>query len=200
MVADYLTYEDERNFGPEILDVAQRAARQAMAPVMSRLEQENEELREGLQRTVKTSIDRELDAAVPNWRQVNQDVRWFQWLADYDVYSGYRRQDLLNDATVKGDAGRVVAIFRGFLAAAGGQPGQPGQFGQIGQSGPRQVVQPGRGQIYTRDQITQMWNLRRQGKIDDQQWRRWEIELCRASAEGRVRAALDWQTGLPVTL
>jgi hypothetical protein len=150
MVAPYLTYEDERNFGPEILDVAQRAARQAMAPAMERLEQENEELREGLQRTVKSSIDRELDAAVPNWRQVNQDVRWFQWLADYDVYSGYKRQDLLNDATAKGDAGRVIAIFRGFLAAAG-QPGQTGQTGQTGQMRKKAPAIAGQGKLAERD-------------------------------------------------
>jgi hypothetical protein len=189
----YLTWEDERNFGPEILDVAQRAARQAMAPAMNRLEQENEQLRDHVAREVQRNLHSQVAAAVPNWDAINRDPRWFQWLADYDVYSGYRRQDLLNDATAKGDAQRVIAIFRGFLAAAG-------QPGQVGQPGPRQFVQPGRGQIYTRDQITQMWNLRRQGKIDDQQWRRWEVELCRASAEGRVRAALDWQTGLPVTL
>jgi hypothetical protein len=166
-----------------------------MAPVMERLQEENQDLREGLQRTVKISIDRELDGAVPNWRQINQDVRWFQWLAGYDVYSGYKRQELLNDAVNKADAFRVISIFRGFLReAAAGQPGQPGQV-----AGARQAAQPS-GRIYTRDQITEMARRRQKGLIPDEEWRRWEYELCRASAEGRVRGALSLETGLPVTL
>jgi hypothetical protein len=43
-----------------------------------------------------------------------------------------------------------------------------------------------------------LWNLRRQGKIDDQAWLRWEHELCRASKEGRVRAALGID-GVPIS-
>jgi hypothetical protein len=200
MVADYLTYEDERNFGSEILDVAQRAARQAMAPAMERLQEENQDLREGLQRTLKTSIDRELDAAVPNWRQVNQDPRWFRWLADYDVYSGYRRQDLLNDATAEGAAQRVIAIFRGFLAAVG-QSGQPGQFGQIGQPGPRQAVQPN-GRIYTRPEIQKLYSQYMRGAYRgrEAEWRALEADIIAAGREGRIIGALDLQTGLPMTL
>jgi hypothetical protein len=194
MVAPYLTYEDERNFGPEILDVAQRAAKQAMAPAMERLEQENEELREGLQRTVKGSIDRELDAAVPNWRQVNQDVRWFQWLADYDIYSGYRRQDLLNDATAKGDAGRVIAIFRGFLAAAG-QPAQPGQA----TAGAQQAS--GGARIYTRPEIQKLYAQYMRGAYRgrEAEWRALEADIIAAGREGRVVGALSLDDGLPVT-
>jgi hypothetical protein len=191
MDPQYLTWEDERNFGPEILDVAQRAARQAMAPVMERLQEESQDLRDHVAREVQRNLHSQVAAAVPNWDAINRDPRWLQWLNTPDLYSGHLRQDLLNDATAKGDAGRVIALFQGFIReVAAGQPGQSGQ------PLPRQAGPLPSGRVYTRDQITQMWK----GKIDDQQGRRWEIELCRASAEGRVRAALDWQTGLPVTL
>jgi hypothetical protein len=190
----YLTWEDERNFGPEILDVAQRAARQAMAPVMNRLEQENEQLRDHVAQQVQQNLHQQVQAAIPNWQQVNSDPRWLAWLNSPEPYSGYLRQELLNDATAKGDAGRVISIFRGFLAAVG-------QPGQVGPSSSRTYMPAaGPGRIYTRDQITRMWDLRRQGKINDEQWRSWQIELVAAGREGRIRAALDWQTGLPVSL
>jgi hypothetical protein len=191
-MASYLTREDEQNFGPELLDVAIRSARHAMAPVVDRLEQENEQLRDHVAREVQRNLQQRVEAAVPDWRQVNEDPRWLSWLQGYDGLSGYKRQDMLNDATAKGDAERVIRFFRGFRGEAG-QPGQPGH------PGPRQFVQPGSGQIYDRSQIVAMARRRQRGLIDDATWRRWEVELCRASKEGRVRGALSLDDGLPVT-
>jgi hypothetical protein len=194
----YLTSEDEQNFGREIIDLIQRGSRQAMAPILDRLQQEDAELREGLQRATKTAIDRALDTAVPNWREVNQDPRWFQWLNSPEPYSGYRRQDLLNDATAKGDAGRVIVIFKGFIAAAGGQPAQPGQPGQSGQPAsvlPSRYPARATGRIYSRDQILQMSARKRRGEFTDQQWLEWERELIAAGREGRIANGLNPQTG-----
>src|SRR5262245_50394536 len=195
-MASYLTQEDLNNFGGELIDVVQRGARQAMAPVVDRLEQENEQLRNHVAQQIQRDLHAQVEREVPNWREVNADQRWLAWLAGIDTYSGYTRQALLNDATAKGDAGRVVRIFRGFIADVSGQPAQPAQPGPVGS---RQAAQPGRGQIYTRDQITQMARLRQKGAINDADWRRWEYELCRASKEGRVRGALSLDDGLPVT-
>ena len=47
-----------------------------------------------------------------------------------------------------------------------------------------------RQRTYTRAQITQMWNLRRQGKINDADWARWEHELIAAGRENRILGAL----------
>jgi hypothetical protein len=127
---------------------------------------------------------------VPNWREINRDPRWFGWLNSPDVYSGYLRQELLNDATAKGDADRVISIFKGFIREAGA--------GQPAQAGSRQAVQPS-GRVYTRPQIVEMARRRQKGLIDDAAWRRWEVELCRASAEGRVVGALSLDSGLPVS-
>jgi len=158
----------------------------AVAPAIDRLEQENEELREGLQRAAKAAIDRELDAAVPNWRQVNVDERFHNWLLMPDPYSGVIRDRLLKDAARAGSAQRVINIFQGFLQEAGAS-----QPAQAGQPGPRQTWQPARGQTYSRQQILDMARLRRQGKIDDKAWARWEHEIVRAGREGRVAGALD---------
>jgi hypothetical protein len=187
----YLTRQDVDNFGHEIIDLIQRGSRQAMAPILDRLEERDEQLREGLQRAAKTAIDHALDTAVPNWREVNQDPRWFDWLNSPEPYSGYRRQDLLNDATAKGDAGRVIVIFKGFIAAAGGQPAQSTQPGQPAWAMPNYPPAPSSGRQISRDQILQMASLRRKGQINDADWARWERELIAAGRERRIRGALD---------
>ena len=189
----YLTQDDVTNFGHEIIDLIQRGSRQAMAPVLDRLEERDEQLREGLQRATKTAIDHALDTAVPNWREVNQDPRWFQWLNSPEPYSGYRRQDLLNDATAKGDAGRVIVIFKGFIAAAGGQPAPSSRPASVLPAS--YPAQSSRGRTYSREDITRMAALHRRKAISDAEYARWENEFIRAANEGRVKGALDPATG-----
>jgi hypothetical protein len=197
-MASYLTLEDERNFGPELLDVATRAARHALAPELQQLRDENQALQDQLDSATKSTIDQFLDREVPNWRQINVDERFHSWLLQPEPYSGIIRDRLLKDAAHAANAQRVASFFHGFLAAAGQAPASPAPApaGQAPQRTPRRA--PSGQRLYSRDEITRMWNLRRQGKIDDQAWARWEVELCRASAEGRVVGALGID-GIPVS-
>lgn len=194
-MASYLTLEDERNFGPELLDVATRAARHALAPELQRLHEENQELQDQLTSATKTTIDQYLDANVPNWRQINADERFHQWLLMPDPYSGIVRDRLLKDAAHAANAQRVASFFKGFLAAAGQASASTGQAPQRTQRVPRT---PSGQRIYDRSEITEMAARRRKGLINDADWQRWEYELCRASAEGRVRGALGVD-GVPIS-
>jgi hypothetical protein len=181
----YLTREDEQNFGHEIIDLIQRGSRQAMAPILDRLEERDEQLREGLQRAAKTAIDHALDTAVPNWREVNQNSRWFQWLNFPEPLSGCRRQELLNDAVAQGDADRVIRIFRGFMAEAGGQPAPSSQPASVLPAKYPPAQSSGR-RTYSRAEILQMAARKRRGEFTDQQWLEWERELIAAGREGRI--------------
>jgi len=95
---------------------------------------------------------------------------------------------LLDEAVERGDAGRIVAFFNGFLAEVAWRQGAANQ------QSPRQAA-TGKP-IYTRSQIAEMARRRQKGLVPDDQWRRWEYELCAASREGRVVGALDPETGL----
>lgn len=97
------------------------------------------------------TIDRELDAAVPNWREINNDPRFHQWLLLPDTYSGVIRDRLLKDAAAAANAPRVINFFKGFLAAAGQAPQR---------SSPASSGRP----IYSRAQIKQMASMRRRGE------------------------------------
>ena len=124
-MASYLTLEDERNFGPELLDVATRAARHALAPELQQLRDENQALQDQLDSATKMSIDQYLDAHVPNWRSINADERFHNWLLQPEPYSGIIRDRLLKDAAQAANASRVASFFKGFLAAAGQAPAGP---------------------------------------------------------------------------
>jgi len=93
---------------------------------------------------------------------------------------------LLKDAAQAANAPRVASFFQGFLAQGGASSQVPAAH--TSQRAPRTSS----GQrIYDRAEITKMWERRRKGAISDADWAKWENELCRASAEGRVRGALN---------
>jgi hypothetical protein len=176
----YLTVDDERNFGPELLDVATRAARQAMAPELQQLHEQNQHLHDQLASTKKMAIDQYLDTHVPGWREINRSEKFHAWLLAPEIYSGVVRDRLLKDAAAKGDAARVASFFTSFIAA-GNAPADTAA----------RAATPSRKPTYTRGQILEMARMRRQGQIPDPEWLRWEHELVAAGREGRIIGALD---------
>ena len=126
-----------------------------------------------------------------SWRAIDRSSRWLTWLQGRDPLSAQTRKSLLDAAVARADARAVIALFRAYLQ-------EEGAAGQPGQAGARPAAASS-GQLYTRRQIVDMARKRQKGLIDDEAWRRWEWELCRASAEGRVVGALSLTDGVPVT-
>jgi hypothetical protein len=116
--------------------------------------------------------------AAPNWREINRNPRWLQWLQEIDSLSGRTRQQLLNDATAAGDAPRVIAFFRGFQQEVGQAPGR---------ARPARPEKP----IYTRAQIAQLYSAHRKGAYvgREAEWARQDADIIAAGREGRIRGA-----------
>jgi len=116
---------------------------------------------------------------VPNYREIDRDPRWLEWLTRPDPLSGYPRQRLLDDAIVQGNAARVIAFFRGFQreAAAGHHEQRPQQAA-------------GGKPVYLHSQIKELAAQRRRGQIDDATWAAWQKELVTVAKEGRVFGAI----------
>jgi hypothetical protein len=87
----------------------------------------------------------------------------------------------MRNAVANGDTARVVAFYRGFQAAAG----------QHGQARSHQRRPATGGNIYTRQQIANLYERRRKGEFSDATWARWEAEIFAAANQGRIAGALD---------
>jgi hypothetical protein len=132
----------------------------------------------------RRNLDAAVERAIPSYREVDRDPQWHRWLLGIDTYTGQPRQALLNIAIMDGSASRVVALFRGFQAEAGVDSAQP--------SSTRGHRSSGR-QIYTRDQIKQLYRAHQQGAYAgrEQEWARQEADIIRASGEGRIVGGVD---------
>ena len=111
-----LTDKDIETYGPELIDVVQRAARQAVAPELQRVEDRTRQVDQRVAQTAQQGVYTALAEAVPNWNEINNSQEFKRWCSLPDLYSGEVRGKLLNTAFRGANAPRVIAFFKGFIA------------------------------------------------------------------------------------
>jgi hypothetical protein len=179
----FITQQDEENYGFEFIDLTRRAAADALQPALNQLRQENAQLRSMAQRSQRAEIERTLDTQIPDWRATYADPAFSEWLESPDDYSAATRSQLLRNAVAAGDGGRVAAIYKGFQREGHASV----RHQRAHQSRPAAIG----GNLYTRQQIMDLYKRRRDGLIDDKSWARQEADIVRAASEGRVVGALN---------
>lgn len=205
-----LTPQDTETYGTELIDFAKRAAQEAVAPVLTELREENQQLKKQVNGGRMAGALAQLGQAVPNWRDINRMPAWNNWLRQRDVYSGKLRHVLLNEANAAADAPRMTAFFLNFLAEqeATGQPvpttqqvapvvaprvatiplvtlAAPGRAKPAGGDTPAPADKP----ILTRPQIAEFYRRVRAGYYNGQEAEKAKDEaiIFAAQREGRVR-------------
>lgn len=209
--APLITDKDREEFGPDMVDFATRAARAAVAPELEALQTQNRALQSTTLKAAQTVLYRELDIAVPNWREINADARWKAWLRLPDLYSRQVRGRLLQDAFQAADAPRVIAFLNGFIsheaAMTRDEAPTPPSPTPAQQPAPRTpplaleaIASPARSPsgsdnsapaekpIYTREQIKTFYAQVRQGlwRGRDDEKLAIERDMFAAQSEGRI--------------
>jgi hypothetical protein len=186
-MSDYLTQQDVRDYGNELLDVSQRAALHAISPHLMNLEAQNADLQRRLARESRHRLDQQVEAAIPNYREIDRNPNWHRWLLGYDVLSGEVRQRLLNAAIQRGDASSVIAFFRSYQRESGGTHTASPASGGRGRSSGGQPV-------FTRAQVKELYARHHRGEFagKEAEWAQIEHSIIRAGAEGRILNGTDW--------
>lgn len=208
-----ITDEDRASYGDELIDMATRAARGAVAPELEELRNENKRLTQRVQNTGKRELFATLDREVPTWRALNNAVQFKAWLRLPNIYTGALRGNMLKAAVDGAEAPKVISLFKDFLAEAAATGQQVPQAQQIEQQAPAAVphvaalaldtlAAPGRARpasgdtqvpadkpIYTRDQISRFYSDSRKGLYAgrEAEYRAIEADLQKAQGEGRIR-------------
>jgi hypothetical protein len=182
MTTQYLTRDDEAAWGTDLISLSQRAAMQAVQPHLQYLQGENDHLQQQLAREQRHRLDQQVEAAVPNYREIDNQPEFHRWLLGVDQLNGRIRQELLNEAISRGDASSCVAFFRGFEREHGASHGDHHESGQA-----RQSRAPGT-RTWTPSQIKDLYARHRRGQIGDESFRKAEQDLFAAQREGRVLA------------
>lgn len=209
--------EEIVDFGPDLFDFVQRAARQAvmpeveerLRPVQQKVEQVSQSAAHAAAETAETKRERVhalLDREVPKWREMNEDAAdggFIAWLSQADAFSGRVRGDLLKEAYEQHDGPRVVSFFKGFLnenaivtppspaPAPTGSQKTLDDFVAPGTAKPGTTGAPNEAgkRTWTEAEIGKFYSDVRAGKYRSNAARQAEIErdIFAAQAEGRVR-------------
>jgi hypothetical protein len=206
-----VTDEEIKTYGPELIDVIQRAARAAVNPDLQNLHNGVTQVSQRVQQVSAGGLYAVLDQQVPEWRSINVSPRFKAWCGLRDVYSGVVRGSLLNGAFKAADAPRVVQFFKGFLAEeqATGQLPDPSYQppappvprvaaiplesltapGRAHPAGGNDAQLPVEKPIFTRNQIAEFYRHVREGRYAgrDADKNATEQAIFAAQREGRVR-------------
>ena len=113
-----LTAEDEKAYGPELLDVMRRGAREALQGDLEEVKRQQAQIAQREQRMQNQMVLNQLDVALPGWRTTNNSDDFKQWLSLPDVYSNRVRHEMLLEAFQAASVPRVLAFFNNYLAEA----------------------------------------------------------------------------------
>lgn len=114
-----ITEQEMQEYGPEFVDLVRRAAAEIAAPLQAEVRDLRGQLGSVQQETGNSFLTRmnaTIAGLVPNWQALNAHPSFIQWTQLPDVFSGAIRGQLMQEAWNAGDAQRVAAFFRAFLA------------------------------------------------------------------------------------
>ena len=207
--------KDVEEYG-ESLDVMRRVSREELNPIVGRLSQIEDLLRQ-MQTSVVPQVQAvaqrqqvsaeqmfwaDLTNAAPNWRDINDNADFQSWLLETDPLTGITRQTYLEDAQRGLDARRVSNFFLTWLEKSGQasvaqstERGLPSAASELekqvspGRSRSTGTSQASKERTYTPDDIKKFFNDVRAGKYKgrDQDRARLERDIFAAQREGRIQ-------------
>lgn len=202
-----VTDADREAFGADLVNLAERIAKQQMLPLqaeLQRVQQVNEQLQSQLQRnTEEVQVTSQqgflagLSRLVPEWETMNEDPAFLGWLQEQDPVFGVQRQDALDRAAARLDVKSAAAVFNAYKAVAEPAQVKPAKSpkdelqSQVAPSRSRAGVAPevdaGATKIWTNNEIAAFYSNARQGHYTPEQAARIQADIDRAASEGRVR-------------
>ena len=213
-VDSLITQEEIDEFGPDLVDLIGRKAKELYGPVINSLQSEVTSLKgqmggvtQSVETTARERLLTKLDSEIEDWRVVNSSQDFIDWLDHVDPYSGEQRGRMLRLAYDKNDTERVMAFFTGFLAEHAAIQPTSDTFGSAAPARTPPVslddhVAPGRRKhsvsgtgaqkekrIWTQAQIAAFYREVHQGKFRSREGeqRTTEKDILSAATEGRIR-------------
>lgn len=204
--ASLITDEDKEAFGPDLIDLIERATDSKVASLRERESQLMSEIKE-LKGQLGNVAERQgvsekdrflagLSQQVPDWESLNVNSGFLEWLQEVDPVYGIPKNIALTNAYENGDVARVATIFNAYKdvlkpnAKPQARSNQQELQRQVAPTRTRSGTPPTNSeseQYFTNQDIEQFYNDWRRGVYDDAEAAIMEKQIHAAAAEGRIR-------------
>ena len=200
-----ITDEDKEAFGPDLIDLIERATeakvanlRASEADLKSQIKELQGQLGNVSERQVVSDKDRflaGLGQQVSDWEALNVNPGFLEWLQQIDPVYGIPKQAALNNAYEALDVTRVANIFKAYKSTLTPPPAAPKSNQaelqrQVAPTRTRTTSQPNDNMdkpMYSNKDIEQFYSDWRRGYYTDDEAAKMEQQIHAAIAEGRVR-------------
>lgn len=199
-----VTQTDISEYGDDIIGVMGRKASQVANDMLEPLRRELQELKASLSNVATTTVhsaqeqfNMALTATVPDWRTINKDPAFIQWLSKPAPFSNKPKMDMLHEAYNMLDTQSVAQFFLAYQA----ETNPPAEQIAAPAPNPNKLVAPGRskaptnsagntvaGRMWTRDDIAKLYDNKMAGKIGQKEFDELERDIFKAMRENRVAA------------
>ena len=184
----YLTDEEsekleEEGFERSTVDLIGSMAERIVEKRLSKYDQKVDGIANDVAESSKDRFFSELDSKVPDWKVINEDSGFLEWLSESDGYSGSTKQQSLDTAYANMDAGRVAKIFNAYKT--------PTHVGKL-----EKQVAPGKGaasaatvsqkKVWSKGEITKFYSDQIKGKYSEKEAAKFEKDIFLAQKEGRI--------------
>jgi hypothetical protein len=204
-VSSLITDEDKEAFGPDLIDLIERATEAKVAnlrvketELISEIKELKGQLGNVSERQVVSDKDRflaGLGQQVPDWESLNVNQGFLDWLHQVDPVYGLPRQAALTNAYEVLDIARVSSIFNAYKQtlpqqAAPVKSNQAELQRQVAPTRTRSGTPPSNSesdQYFTNQDIEQFYTDWRRGLYDDAEAASMEKQIHAAIATGRIR-------------
>lgn len=204
VVESLITEQDKEAFGPDLIDLIERATeskvgtlREREANLIAEIKELKGQLGSVTERQVISDKDRflmGLGQQVSDWETLNIDQGFLGWLQQVDPVYGVPRQAALSNAYEALDVARVASIFKAYKQTLPQTPA-PSRAKQelqrqVAPTRTRSTTTPADGvneRIFTNQDIEQFYTDWRRGFYDEQEAADMEKQIHTAIAEGRIR-------------
>lgn len=183
-------------FGEDLVNFIRDRAQAEADRRIAELKQAQELVERRLAQSEHDKFFAQVDAAVPNWREIDTDPKWLGWLEEYDPMLGAPRQAAMNEAVRTRDVSRAAHLFNTYLAThrqtASSTPAAPSRSLQeqvtprpAGNASVASATQP---RVYTQTEIAKLLDPRYFNRLPKEQQIALERDIDLAYDEGRIAA------------
>ena len=181
-------------FGEDLVDYIRKRAQAEAERRVAEVKQSQQAVEQRIAQSEHERFFAQVDAAVPNWREIDQNPLWLGWLQEYDPMLGAPRQAAIQQAVQSRDVQRVAHLFNTFLGTQRpvNAPAQPPRALQE-QVTPRpagnaSVASAPQARVYTQEEIKRLLDPRYQKTLTREQQAAIDRDIDLAINEGRVAA------------
>lgn len=183
--------EDFASAVASIADAATKKIREEFASKLEVLEVDTAE-------RARNDFLNELQGLVPNWKQIDADVGFTNYLNEIDAQTGRARREFFNEADRTGNAARIASFFQAYAGASTPLPKPaavvttPSVDHLISPDSSRHSEAPAGKKVWTRGGVAQFYlDAKHQGgskpfgKFTAAEFERIDSDISQAAQEGR---------------